>query len=80
MYTNDRYHRVKCFMYGMFMSENLGPLRHTILNVELTFFSDQEMPESILQAYCVVKSQMPLQDEFLELHFVPDPVLWDDGT
>ena len=61
----------------MSTSENLGPLRHTILNVELTFFH-QEMPESNLQAYCVVNPQMFSQEEFQELHFVPDPVLGDD--
>ena len=61
------------------MSENLGVLRHTKLNVVLTFFSDQELPESNLHGYCVVNPQMLSQVEFQELHFVPDPVLGDDG-
>ena len=37
------------------------------------------MPESNLQAYCVVNPQMLLQVKFQELHFVPDPSLGDDG-
>ena len=37
------------------------------------------MPESNLHGYCVVIPEMLSQKEFQELHFVPDPVLWDDG-
>ena len=46
----------------------------------LTFFSDQEMPESNLLGYSVINPQMLSQEEFQELHFIPDPVLGDDGT
>ena len=38
------------------------------------------MPESNLHLYGVVNPQMLSQEEFLELHFVPDPILGDDGT
>ena len=40
---------------------------------------DQEMPESNLHGHCVVNPQMFPQEEFQELHFVPDRVLGDDG-
>ena len=59
------------------MSENLGVLRHTKLNVVRT---DHEIPESNLHGYCVVNPQMLSQEEFQELHFATDPVLRDDGT
>ena len=43
------------------------------------FFSDQEMPESNLHDHCVINPQMFSQEEFQELHFVPDHVLGDEG-
>ena len=37
------------------------------------------MPESNLHSYGDLNPQMLSQEEFQELHFVPDPVLGDDG-
>ena len=60
-------------------SENLGWLPRTVLNVELIYFSDQEMPVSNLHRHCVVNPLMFSQEEFQEVHFVPDHVFGDDG-
>ena len=44
------------------------------------FFRSRNARVKPIHGYCVVNPQMLSQEEFQELHFVPDPVLGDDGT